>query len=102
MSKLARACAVAFIVATSLAGGIAAAQIQSGVSRKSAPYSVALGVPVAKANVSQRSSSGATTGSGNSLGFTSGQPAQRSCVHASILADRGRRQLPSSRGDGSC
>ena len=46
MSKLVRACAVALCVATSLAAGIAAAQIQSGVTRKSAPPSVALGVPV--------------------------------------------------------
>jgi hypothetical protein len=56
MSKLARACAVAVAVATSLAGGIAAAQIQGGVARKAAPPAVALGVPVAKANVGQRSS----------------------------------------------
>jgi hypothetical protein len=81
MSKLARACAVVVAVATSLAGGIAAAQIQSGVARKAAPPSVALGVPVAnanaKANASQRSSSNATAGSGSSLNFTSGQPALR-------------------------
>jgi hypothetical protein len=50
MSKLARACAVAVAVATSLAGGIAAAQIQGGAARKAAPPSVALGVPVAKAS----------------------------------------------------
>jgi hypothetical protein len=81
MSKLARACAVVVAVATSLAGGIAAAQIQSGVARKAAPPSVALGVPVvnAKANASgsQRSSSNATAGSGSSLSFASGQPALR-------------------------
>ncbi|HJS03090.1 MAG TPA: transglutaminase domain-containing protein, partial [Variovorax sp.] len=81
MSKLARACAVVVAVATSLAGGIAAAQIQSGVARKAAPPSVALGVPVAnakaKANASQRSSSNATAGSGSSLSFTSGQFALR-------------------------
>ena len=79
MSKLARACAVVVAVATSLAGGIAAAQIQSGVARKAAPPSVALGVPAAnaKANVSQRSSSSATAGSGSSLNFASGQPALR-------------------------
>ena len=61
MSKLARACAVAVAVATSLAGGIAAAQIQGGVARKTAPPAVALGVPVAKATISQRSSSGSTS-----------------------------------------
>jgi hypothetical protein len=81
MSKLARACAVVVAVATSLAGGIAAAQIQSGVARKAAPPAVALGVPVAnpnaKASGSQRSSSNATAGSGSSLNFTSGQPALR-------------------------
>ncbi len=77
MSKLARACAVAVAVATSLAGGIAAAQIQGGVARKAAPPSVALGVPVAKATISQRSSSGNTSGSGSSLSFASGQPALR-------------------------
>ena len=78
MSKLARACAVVVAVATSLAGGIAAAQIQSGVARKAAPPAVALGVPVvnAKTNVSQRSSV-ATAGSGSSLNFASGQPALR-------------------------
>ena len=64
MSKLARACAVVVAVATSLAAGIAAAQIQSGVARKAAPPSVALGVPAAhaKPNVSLRSSSSATAG----------------------------------------
>lgn len=77
MSKLARACAVVVAVATSLAGGIAAAQIQSGVARKAAQPSVALGVPAAKTNVSQRSSSIATADSGSSLNFTSGQPALR-------------------------
>ncbi|PNG47319.1 MULTISPECIES: transglutaminase-like domain-containing protein [unclassified Variovorax] len=77
MSKLARACAVAVAVATSLAGGIAAAQIQGGVARKTAPPAVALGVPVAKATISQRSSSGSTSGSGSSLTFASGQPALR-------------------------
>lgn len=78
MSKLARACAVVVAVATSLAGGIAAAQIQSGVARKAAPPAVALGVPVvnAKTNVSQRSSV-ATAGSGSALNFASGQPALR-------------------------
>jgi hypothetical protein len=78
MSKLARACAVVVAVATSLAGGIAAAQIQSGAIRKAAPPSVALGVPAvnAKANVSQRSSFSAA-GSGSSLNFASGQPALR-------------------------
>ena len=78
MSKLVRACAVVVAVATSLAGGIAAAQIQSGVARKAAPPAVALGVPVvnAKTNVSQRSSV-ATAGSGSSLNFASGQPALR-------------------------
>jgi hypothetical protein len=75
MSKLARACAVAVAVATSLAGGIAAAQIQGGVARKAAPPAVALGVPVAKANVGQRSS--ASVGSGSPLSFASGQPALR-------------------------
>jgi hypothetical protein len=77
MSKLARACAVVVAVATSLAGGIAAAQIQSGVARKAAPPSVALGVPVANANASQRSSSNAAAGAGSSLSFASGQPALR-------------------------
>ncbi|WP_198161365.1 hypothetical protein, partial [Variovorax sp. WDL1] len=77
MSKLARACAVAVAVAASLAGGIAAAQIQGGVARKAAPPAVALGVPVAKATISQRSSSGSTSGSGSSLSFASGQPALR-------------------------
>ncbi|NDZ15621.1 hypothetical protein C7T35_17175 [Variovorax sp. WS11] len=81
MSKLARACAVVVAVATSLAGGIAAAQIQSGAARKAAPPAVALGVPVASANVkgnaSQRSSPNATAGSGSSLNFASGQPALR-------------------------
>ncbi|NDZ16521.1 hypothetical protein [Variovorax sp. WS11] len=79
MSKLARACAVVVAVATSLAGGIAAAQIQSGVARKAAAPSVALGVPVpvANAKASQRSSSNATAGSGSSLNFASGQPALR-------------------------
>jgi hypothetical protein len=79
MSKLARACAVVVAVATSLAGGIAAAQIQSGVARKAAPPSVALGVPVASAkiNARQRLSSVATAGSGSSLNFASGLPALR-------------------------
>ncbi len=79
MSKLARACAVAVAVATSLAGGIAAAQIQGGVARKAAPPAVALGVPVANAasTISQRSSSSSTSGSGSSLSFASGQPALR-------------------------
>ncbi|VTU29148.1 Cell wall-associated polypeptide CWBP200 [Variovorax sp. PBS-H4] len=77
MSKLARACAVAVAVATSLAGGIAAAQIQSGVARKAAPPSIALGVPVAKSGVSLRSSSSSTSGAGSPLSFTSGQPALR-------------------------
>ena len=78
MSKLARACAVVVAVATSLAGGIAAGQIQSGAARKAAPPAVALGVPVAtaKTNISQRSSSSAA-GSGSSLSFASGQPALR-------------------------
>ena len=78
MSKLARACAVVVAVATSLAGGIAAAQIQSGMARKAAPPSLALGVPAAnaKSNVGQRSSV-ATAGSGSSLNFASGQPALR-------------------------
>ncbi|NDZ14246.1 hypothetical protein C7T35_13400 [Variovorax sp. WS11] len=77
MSKLARACAVVVAVATSLAGGIAAAQIQSGVARKAASPAVALGVPAVNANASQRSSSNATAGSGSSLNFASGQPALR-------------------------
>ncbi|VTU36699.1 Cell wall-associated polypeptide CWBP200 [Variovorax sp. PBL-H6] len=77
MSKLARACAVAVVVATSLAGGIAAAQIQGGVARKAAPPAIALGVPVAKSGVSLRSSSTSTSGSGSSLSFASGQPALR-------------------------
>ncbi len=79
MTKLARACAVAVAVATSLAGGNAAAQIQGGVARKAAPPAVALGVPVAKSTstISQRSSVGASARSGSSLSFTSGQPALR-------------------------
>ncbi|NDZ15670.1 hypothetical protein C7T35_19580 [Variovorax sp. WS11] len=81
MSKLARACAVVVAVATSLAGGIAAAQMQSGATRKAAPPSVALGVPAASANakpnISQRSSTNATAGWGSSLNFASGQPALR-------------------------
>ncbi|HJS03782.1 MAG TPA: hypothetical protein VJ832_09905 [Variovorax sp.] len=69
----------AVCVAALAVGGIAAAQIQSGVARKATPPSVALGVPAAnaKANASQRSSSLATAGSGSSLSFTSGQPALR-------------------------
>jgi hypothetical protein len=69
----------AVCVAALAVSGIAAAQIQSGVARKAAPPSVALGVPAAnaKANASQRSSSLATAGSGSSLSFTSGQPALR-------------------------
>ncbi|VTU27608.1 Cell wall-associated polypeptide CWBP200 [Variovorax sp. PBL-H6] len=79
MSKLARACAVAVAVATSFAGGIAAAQIQGGGARKAAPPAIALGVPVAKATsaISQRSSLSAAAGSGSSLSFASGQPALR-------------------------
>jgi transglutaminase-like putative cysteine protease len=79
MSKLARACAAVAAVATSLAGGIAAAQIQGGIAGKAAPPSIALGIPVAKVTsaISQRSSSSSTSGSGSSLSFTSGQPALR-------------------------
>ncbi|WP_345539819.1 hypothetical protein, partial [Variovorax defluvii] len=85
MPKLARACAVVVAVATSLAGGIAAAQIQSGNARKTAAPSIALGVPAAAANansnattkthLSQRSSSSTATRSGSPVAFTSGQPA---------------------------
>ncbi|WP_345539431.1 hypothetical protein, partial [Variovorax defluvii] len=85
MPKLARACAVVVAVATSLAGGIAAAQIQSGNARKTAAPSIALGVPAAAANansnattkthLSQRSSSSTATRSGSPVTFTSGQPA---------------------------
>ena len=77
MPKLARACAVVMAIAISLASGIAAAQIQSGVARKAAAPSIALGVPAAKTSVNQRSSSNTTASSGSSLNFTSGQPALR-------------------------
>ena len=108
MSKLARACAVVVCVATSFAAGIAAAQIQSGVARKSAPASVALGVPVAKASVNQRSSSSAATGSGISLGFTSGQhalryepadlPNAKDPVRREALKDSAKEAAPSAAG----
>ena len=108
MSKLARACAVVVAVATSFAAGIAAAQIQGGVARRAAPASVALGVPVAKSNVNQRSSSSATTGSGISLGFTSGQhalryepadlPSAKDPVRREALKDGAKEAAPSAPG----
>ena len=108
MSKLARACAVVVCVATSFAAGIAAAQIQGGVARRAAPASVALGVPVAKAGVNQRSSNSTATGSGSSLSFTSGQhalryepgdlPSAKDPVRREALKDSAKEAAPSAAG----